>query len=155
MCSLPRHSSLNPPVRCRNWDAIQSGWPKTIWCVSCSKYSMPNGGRISQINSFWRNPNSRVCTIYSFNATKDRVGHLNKFEDSRLPEQILHSQLSEESRKIGKPKLRYKDIIKRNLGVRKIPLDNWQWLSKNRKNWRKTSARHNHWIRWNDKFSNL
>ena len=59
--------------------------------------------------------------------------HLNRLEDRILPKQILYSQLREGSHKTGKPKLGYKDIIKRNPGVMSIPLDNWQYLSKNKK----------------------
>ena len=57
------------------------------------------------------------------------AGHLNRLENSRLLKQILR----EGSLKTGRLKLRHKDIIKRNMGVRNIALDNWQYLSKNRK----------------------
>ena len=62
-----------------------------------------------------------------------RAGHLNRLEESRLPKQIPYSQLWERSCKTGRIKLRYKDIIKRNVGVINIPLDYWQYLSKNQK----------------------
>ena len=91
----------------------------SIKCVSCAKYQMWSGSSIFQINSSWRSLNSLVCTRYSFNATKDF--HLNKVEDSWLPKRDL--VLREGSRKTYRPKLRNKDIIKRNLGVTNIPFD--------------------------------
>ena len=74
-------------------------------------------------------------------------GQLNRLEDSRLPKQMLYSQLREGSCKTSWPKLRYKHIIKRNLEVMNIPLDNWQYRSKNWKKWRKKSTGH-HRILW-------
>ena len=52
------------------------------------------------------------------------AGHLNRLEDSRQSKQILNSQLREESCKTGRLKLRHEDIIKRNLGLINIPLNN-------------------------------
>ena len=57
---------------------------------------------------------------------------MNRFKDSRLPKQILYSQFREGSCKTGRPKLRYKGIIKRNLGLINISSHNWQYLSKNK-----------------------
>ena len=64
------------------------------------------------------------------------TGHVNRLENTRLPKLILYSQLTEGTRGIGRPKLRYKDTIKRNLKDRKIPLGSWQRLSKDRGGWR-------------------
>ena len=69
------------------------------------------------------------------------VGHLNWLKDSRLPKQILYSQLREGSCKTDRPKFRHKEIIKRNLGVMNIYLDNWQYLSKGRKSGGKKISR--------------
>ena len=63
-----------------------------------------------------------------------------RLEDCKQPKQVLNSKLRKGSCKIGRPKFRYKDIIKRNPRVMNIPLDNWQYQSKNWKNKRKKSA---------------
>ena len=43
-------------------------------------------------------------------------------DDSRLPKQILYSQLKEGLRGIGRPRLRFKDTVRRNLKVKKFLL---------------------------------
>ena len=64
------------------------------------------------------------------------AGHINRMDDSRLPKQILYSQLKEGVRGIGRPRLRFKDTVKRNLKDKKIPVGSWQSLSRNRCQWR-------------------
>jgi len=43
------------------------------------------------------------------------AGHINRINNTRIQKQILYSQLTEGSRGIGRPRLRYKATIKRNL----------------------------------------
>ena len=51
------------------------------------------------------------------------TGHLMKMSPDRLPKQVLYSQLSSGRRKSGRPRLRFKDTIKRNLKMRAIKID--------------------------------
>ncbi|KAK2179538.1 hypothetical protein NP493_485g00002 [Ridgeia piscesae] len=53
------------------------------------------------------------------------TGHLMRMSPDRLPKQILYSQLSSGHRKRGRPRLRFKDTIKRNLKLRDIKTDSW------------------------------
>ena len=46
----------------------------------------------------------------------------------RLPKQILYSQLSSGHRKRGRPRLLFKDTIKRNLKLRDMKTDSWTSL---------------------------
>ena len=64
------------------------------------------------------------------------TGHLMRMSSDRLPKQILYSQLSSSFRKRGRPRLRFKDTIKRNLKLRDIKTDSWQSLSLQRAKWR-------------------
>ncbi len=69
------------------------------------------------------------------------AGHVHRMEDTRLPKQILYSQLREGVRGVGRPRLRFKDTIKRNLKDKKIPIGSWQSLSRNRSKWRSVVLR--------------
>ncbi|KAK2179420.1 hypothetical protein NP493_491g00002 [Ridgeia piscesae] len=51
------------------------------------------------------------------------TGHLMTMSPDRLPQQILYSQLSSGHRKRGRPRLLFKDTIKRNLKLRDIKTD--------------------------------
>ena len=54
----------------------------------------------------------------------------------RLPKQVLYSQLSSGHRRKGRPRLRFKDTIKRNLKLRDIKTDSWISLSRQSDKWR-------------------
>jgi hypothetical protein len=54
----------------------------------------------------------------------------------RIPHNILHSVLEEGIRKTGRPRLRYKDVLKRHLMDFAIPPESWTATSKNRVPWR-------------------
>ena len=62
--------------------------------------------------------------------------HLMRMSPERLPKQILYSQLS--SGKRGRPRLRFKDTIKRNMKLRDTKTDSWTPLSQQRDKWRAT-----------------
>ena len=64
--------------------------------------------------------------------------HLMRMSQDRLSKQILYSQLSSGHRKRGRPRLRFKDTIKRNLKLRDIKIDSWTSLSQQRDKWRTT-----------------
>ena len=55
-----------------------------------------------------------------------RTGHLLRMPTDRLPRQILYSQLPDGQRLRGRPRLRHKDSIKRNLKKRDIDTNSWK-----------------------------
>lgn len=65
------------------------------------------------------------------------AGHVARMEEERVPKQILFSQLTSGVRSVGRPKLRYKDTIKRNLKEKSIPPDSWYQLAQDREKWKK------------------
>ena len=66
------------------------------------------------------------------------TGHLMRMSPDRLPKHVLYSQLSSGHRKRGRPRLRFKYTIKRNLKMRDINIDSWTSLSQQRDKWRAT-----------------
>ena len=54
----------------------------------------------------------------------------------RLPKQVLYSQLFSGHRKRGRPRLRFKNTIKRKLKPRDTKTDSWTSLSHKRDKWR-------------------
>ena len=66
------------------------------------------------------------------------TGHLMRMSPDRLPKQVLYSQLSSGHRKRGRPRLRFKDTIKRNLKMRDMQIASWTSLSQQRDKWRAT-----------------
>ena len=67
------------------------------------------------------------------------TGHVARMEDSRLPKAVFYGELKEGSRKVGAPRLRYKDVFKRHLKNTK-EYDNWREKIKDRVTWRKVVA---------------
>ena len=60
------------------------------------------------------------------------TGHLMMMSPDRLPKPVLYSQLSSAHRKRGRPRLRFKGTIKRNLKLRDIKTNSWTSLSQQR-----------------------
>ena len=64
------------------------------------------------------------------------LGHVQRMENDRLPKQLLYSQLCEGKRNQGRPRLRFKDVVKRNMKHQQINLNSWQTKAGNRAAWR-------------------
>lgn len=64
------------------------------------------------------------------------TGHVTRMEISRLPKAVFYGELKEGSRKVGAPRLRYKDVFKRHLkNINEC--DNWREKAEDRVTWRK------------------
>lgn len=67
------------------------------------------------------------------------TGHVTRMEDSRLPKAVFYGELKEGSRKVGAPRLRYKDVFKRHLkNINEY--ENWRVKAEDRVTWRKVVA---------------
>ncbi|KAK2173983.1 hypothetical protein NP493_838g03020 [Ridgeia piscesae] len=64
------------------------------------------------------------------------TGHLMGVSQDRLPKQIPYSLLSSVHSKRGRPRLRFKDTVKRNLKLSDIKTESWISLSQQRDKWR-------------------
>ena len=65
-------------------------------------------------------------------------GHVLRMPDSRLPKQLLFSQLSTGKRSVGGQMKRFKDNMKANLEKCDIDTKNWEALAQERDKWRQT-----------------
>ena len=63
-------------------------------------------------------------------------GHVTRMDDSRLPKQLFHAELSTGKRHKGGQRKRYKDVLKSTLKAYNIPVDEWQALAQDRPAWR-------------------
>ena len=63
-------------------------------------------------------------------------GHVTRMDDSRLPKQLFHAELSTGKRHKGGQKKRYKDVLQSTLKAYNIPVDEWQALAQDRPAWR-------------------
>ena len=67
------------------------------------------------------------------------MGHVTRMEHSILPKAVPYGELKEGSRKVGAPRLPYKDAFKRHL--KNInELENWREKAEDRVTWRKVVA---------------
>ena len=66
------------------------------------------------------------------------AGHLMRISPDRLPKQAIYCQLSSGHRKRGRPRLRFKDTITRNMKLRDIKTDSWTPITQERGKWRET-----------------
>ena len=65
--------------------------------------------------------------LVQWSARKDKKNHnVVKMEDGRIAKDLLYVELTECSRPSGRPKLRYKDVCKRDLIALNINLNTWE-----------------------------
>ena len=100
---------------------------------------------ISNIKWYHRVSNVNVllqCKMQSIETltTKAQLrwsGHIVRMQENRLPKQLFYSELSEGHRSRGRPKLRFKDTLKKSLQKCSIDSSHWENVAKNRPEWRK------------------
>ena len=99
---------------------------------------------ILNIKWFHRVSNSRVLQQAQMPSIETLItkaqlrwaGHLVRMENSRLPKQLFYSELSDGHRSKGRPKLRYKDTLKKSLHKCNIDHAQWEDLTSCRPKWR-------------------
>ncbi len=64
------------------------------------------------------------------------IGHVRRMPDERLPKSIFHGELAVGHRPCGRPKLRFKDVVKWDMNVFNINPDRWHHLAEDRAAWR-------------------
>ena len=66
------------------------------------------------------------------------AGHVHRMADTRIPKQLLYSELADGSRRRGRPKLIYKDTVtlKASLKSCLIDPDTWEQSASDRAAWR-------------------
>ena len=57
--------------------------------------------------------------------TLNWLGHVHGKENNRIPRQLLYSQVCNGKRNEGRPKVRFKDVTKRNMKQRNISATSW------------------------------
>jgi hypothetical protein len=63
------------------------------------------------------------------------AGYVHRMPRVRLPHTVLHGVLKEGTRRVGRPRLRYKDVIKRGLKDFGIDPSSWTAMSQSRASW--------------------
>ena len=64
------------------------------------------------------------------------LGHVHRMEDGCLPKDILYSEFYNAPCRTGRPKLRYKDVIKRDMAGFHISPQSWETLAADLNRWR-------------------
>ena len=67
------------------------------------------------------------------------LGHVSRMEDNRPVKSLLYDELTEGTRPVGRPKLRYKDTFKSGLKCGNA-LGQWKAIVENRTEWRHNSS---------------
>ena len=66
------------------------------------------------------------------------LGHVVRMEDGRIPKDLLYGELTLGSRPTGRPKLRFKDVCKRDLKALNVDVNTWEATASERSAWRQT-----------------
>ena len=66
------------------------------------------------------------------------LGHVYRMEDARIPKAMLYGELCEGNRGTGRPKLRYKDVVKKDMKDLEINTNTWEAIAADRSRWKTT-----------------
>ena len=66
------------------------------------------------------------------------LGHVHLMDDGRIPKDILYGELTSGRRSTGRPQLRYKDVVKRDIKALDINTATWEVTVADRATWRST-----------------
>ena len=64
------------------------------------------------------------------------AGHLVRLDDTRIPKILFFGEIAHGKRRLGKPKMRYRDVLKATLKKVDIPFKQFEFLACNRIAWR-------------------
>ena len=64
------------------------------------------------------------------------LGHVLCMREGRIPRDLLCGELVSEKRPTGRPQLRYRDVVKRDMKAVDINTESWESLAANRSKWR-------------------
>ena len=70
------------------------------------------------------------------------LGHIHRMPDGRLPKELLYGELATGSRCTGRPQLRYRDVVKRDMKAVNIDTETWENLAADRSQWRGAVTKH-------------
>ncbi|XP_052712455.1 uncharacterized protein LOC128186658 [Crassostrea angulata] len=69
------------------------------------------------------------------------LGHVRRMDDGRIPKDILYGELRSGKRSTGRPQLRFKDVVKRDMKALDIDVRSWEDLAADRPRWTSTLLR--------------
>lgn len=64
------------------------------------------------------------------------LGHVRRMQDGRIPKDILYGQLATGKRPTGRPRLRFSDVVKRDMKALQMNHTSWEALAADRLTWR-------------------
>ena len=70
------------------------------------------------------------------------LGHVHRMADGRIPKDLLYGELATGSRRTGRPQLRHRDVVKRNMKAVGIDTETWEYLAADRSQWRGAVTKH-------------
>ena len=65
------------------------------------------------------------------------LGNLQRMGDHRIPKSLLYGELGIGSRATGRPKLRYKDVVKKDMKDPDINVADWEGTAADHPRWRR------------------
>ena len=91
---------------------------------------VPNRGLVSCGSALLRQ--RRLCWL----------GHVHRMPDGRIPEDLLYGELATGRRRTGRPQLRYRDVVKRDMKAVGIDTETWENLAADRSKYRGAVTKH-------------
>ena len=110
------YHAVNPPIPSRGLDSVQTTGEKAA-CLHDATSAFDHADNLDEQSDKDILERTGLPSMEDLLIRKNLrwTGHLMRMSPDRLPKQVFYSQLSSGHRKRGRPRLRFKDTIKRNL----------------------------------------
>ncbi|PFX12686.1 Retrovirus-related Pol polyprotein from transposon 17.6 [Stylophora pistillata] len=69
-------------------------------------------------------------------------GYVHRMPEGRIPKYLLYVELATGSKRTGRPQLRYREAVKRDVKAVRIDIETWENLAADRSQWRGTVTKH-------------
>ena len=69
------------------------------------------------------------------------LGHVHRMDGGRIPKDLMYGELSTGARSRGRPYLRFKDVLKRDIKAFQLPVTSWERIASDRDKWRAALSR--------------
>ena len=70
------------------------------------------------------------------------LGHVHRMPDGHIPKDFLYGELASGKRSTGRPQLRYRDLVQRDMKTVDISTESWESLAANRSKWKGALTTH-------------
>ena len=95
------------------------------------------------VPSIWESPPPPPRAVYTLLRQRCLrwIGHVHRMDEGRIPKQLLYGELAQGKKPVGRRKLHFKDVVKRDMQAIGLPIDSWETHASDGSVWKTNCAK--------------